>query len=246
MTDISFDVFEQVFRDNINTRSRTAKGKSDTASSSTKKKLLLEGEDLKKQVELNTKLLIKGTWTHGNNYKNTLINALHLRIIMEGWFDINTQGLQRLDVYKEELAALGKTATELSLRYGRNYKINRRYRVWPVSYTTLNIQPIDLEFFMDEFYVTLSNKIQKVREGNLSQAELLAFADLMIDGEIHPWSDGCGRISTAVVMWLSVVSGCSKLPIFGTREKHYASIREVEGCVAHARYFEACLRRFEQ
>ncbi|MBI5153571.1 MAG: hypothetical protein HZA36_03895 [Parcubacteria group bacterium] len=222
---------------NLTSRSRTARGISDTSTSKDKKKLLKEGADLKAQVRTNTKRLIQMIWRIRTIVPNT---PTKIRILMECWYDCINDGLQDPTFYKERHKELETIAARRRELDGKNWRINRRYRVWSVSYTTFNPDPLELEFEMDTFYKALFKKILQTRWGTLEQAELLAFADLMIDGEIHPWADGCARNATATIMWLSLITSPSSplLPVFKSREEHYATIRDLG---AHTRYFEQCL-----
>ncbi len=59
---MDFEAFSRIFKGNIEKRSRTAKGVSNTGSSSKKKKLLKSGDALKCQVAENTILLVATVW----------------------------------------------------------------------------------------------------------------------------------------------------------------------------------------
>ena len=71
-----------------------------------------------------------------------------------------------------------------------------------------------------------------------SQAQLLAYVDHVVDQAIHPWADGCGRGSTALVMWISLLYG--NFPCFVDKATHYKNIKDIE---AHTVYFQECLER---
>lgn len=241
-----FCSFREVFLDNIATRSRTANGVSNIGSSDKKKKLILEDDELRQKVKENTEELIQNAWRSAIEFSDEPLVSLpasKIRKIMEGWYDIVNKDLQDPKAYEEGLFQLAMRSDQLRLRYGRNYRINPRYRTWEIPYATLKIEPVELEFYMDEFYSALCLKIRDaVIHNNL--AGLLAFTDLMLDGEIHPWNDGCGRIATTAVMWLSAVvcyfNWPSRLvvPKFGCREDHYSSIHDLQD---HKKYFEQCL-----
>lgn len=73
--------------------------------------------------------------------------------------------------------------------------------------------------------------------------EAMAYADLMTDGELRPWLDGCGRVATALVMWIARVTG-ARLPLFSeSKEVHKMSIRDLD---KHRLYFLESIRRAEQ
>ncbi len=234
-TIVDLETFSRIFRENLVKRSRTAKGSSDTSTSSKKRKLLKEGEELVRQVEENTSRLIESVWLERDAHR---LDADGLRALFEKWYDIINFNLQPQDAYKEAFEKLSQDAKYLELKTGKPYRINKRYRVWEVSYTTFNLNPLELELAMDSFYFAFSWKIEVARAGAVYKPTLLATADYMIDGQIHPWADGCGRHSTAVVMWLSLLAPPEGLPIFETREEHYSTIRNLSG---HTKYYERCL-----
>jgi hypothetical protein len=232
---MGFEMFSRVFEENLYKRSRTAKGISNTATSSGKRKLLKEGEELKAQVQKNTVDLVRLVWDSARMMPK---NADELRAIMEEWYDCIHRDLQDPAAYAVEQQKLEAIAALRRRDTGRNWRINPRYRVWTVSYTNLKFEPLELELAMDDFYRLCLEKLQAARAGRMAQAELLAFADRMLDGEIHPWADGCGRHATASLMYLSLLSLDFKFPTFGSREEHYASIQDRE---AHTEYFRRCL-----
>jgi len=59
-----------------------------------------------------------------------------------------------------------------------------------------------------------------------------------LDQVIHPWVDGCARLSTAVVMWLALIKPGYGLPCFQDRERHYQTIRHSK---THVFYYFDCL-----
>jgi hypothetical protein len=70
----------------------------------------------------------------------------------------------------------------------------------------------------------------------------MAYADLMIDGELRPWLDGCGRVAATLVMWIARTLG-APLPLFDTsKEVHKMTIRDLD---RHTGYFLKCIRRAE-
>lgn len=234
---IAFADFARVFKENLSGRSRSVKGVSDVSSSQKKKKLLKEGDELKAQVEKNTEKLIAAVWRE----RTLHLHPARIRRTMEGWYDVVNCGLQHPFAYGQEQKSLREEALRLQLATGKPYRINPRYRVWSVTYTTLNLPPVELELAMDKFYRILSARIYYARCGDISQAELLAYTDLMIDGEIHPWADGGGRIATAAVMWLSALIPDWKLPLFAaTRDEHYKTIIDLAG---HTAYYRTALTK---
>ncbi|OGF81735.1 hypothetical protein A2930_04010 [Candidatus Giovannonibacteria bacterium RIFCSPLOWO2_01_FULL_45_34] len=238
---LSCDDFAAVFKENIEKRSRTAKGVSDTSTSSKKKKLLKEKTALKEQVAENTECLVKSVAIDSIFYssiKQPFLKSVTIRALMESWDSVINSGLQEEGAYLDDYLKLCASAKELKKTAGFNYRVNKRYRTWRVSYTKANLDPLQLESAMDFFYGELVSKIELAVNKQISQAELLAYADHMIDGEIHPWADGCGRSATAAVMWLSLLSLDFVFPVFGERSEHYAAIHDL---TEHTKYYECCL-----
>ncbi len=234
----SYERFAQIFNENIYRRSRSRKGISDTSTSKQKKPLLLSGDALREQVAENTKNLIDFVWDIGGK---DCRGPEEIRYVMESMYDIINYKLQPPDAYQEEIARLEGQAEALRLLTDLPYRINERYRVWDVSYTNIRARPVALEVWMDSLYAQIFEYGRMATEGHISQAELLAFADVMIDGEIHPWLDGCGRSATATVMWLSLLKQDYALPLFHPdRDEHYRSIRDLS---EHTQYFQYCLTR---
>ena len=238
---ITLKRFSQVFKGNIHKRSRTASGTSDVSSTPGKKKLLLDGNDLASQVERNTDNLIKLIW-HDFEDCSAPLSPENIRSRMEHWYDVINHNLQDADAYADEREKYIVRAQHLKVATRRNYRINNRYRLATPKYLIekgVAVYPIvELEFQMDYFYQDLSDLL-KNRKMTLPQ--LLAFADMQIDGKIHPWVDGCGRVATALVMWLAL--WCDQvLPIFGNRDEHYSAIKANDE-EAHVNYYNRCLNR---
>jgi hypothetical protein len=211
---MEFAEFGRVFRENIHKRSRTAKGESNTGVSSKKRPLKLQGEALSAQVAANTTVLINSVWSARTLWPQS---AMEIRALMELWYDI----------INDDLHETGADA----------HVVNPRYRTWEVSYGTRNVLPHELDRAMDRFYDSLLVAITHAKAGKMDPEELLAFADFMIDTEIHPWVDGCGRHATATVMWLAALVGL-RPPVFGPREEHYRAIRDIN---THVEYMRSCI-----
>lgn len=239
--------FAQIFRMNILRRSRTRSGRDEGAKTSLKKKpLLLSGEDLKKKVGENTEKLITDV---ASLPVDDGISPSILRKMAPCWFQITVDGLYDFSAYEEEFKALQDKAERFGQSLGEKIEVSRNYRLWTSKYTTAGIPPLWIQKFMDEFYFHLSFRMNMVRhvlkERNTSAfsewaAQIMAYADLMMDGEIHPWIDGCSRISTALVMYIARYLE-APLPLFSpNREEHYASITDIG---AHTDYFRRAIER---
>jgi hypothetical protein len=230
---IEFDTFSSIFRQNLRNRSRTAKGISDTSSSPHKISLPLSGDALRVLVEANSEALIYQVWADAASPSTA---PQDIRQMAERWFDVINQGLVQPEKYRELLADLTLRAERRAAETGKPYHISPRYRLWSAPH--YDVDPIDIDLALTDLYNGLARRLESSFQAN--QPELLAFADLMIDGKIHPWSDGCGRHATAMVMWLSIVLDTGRLPKFATRDHHYHAIRTGD-LAAHTRYYERCL-----
>ncbi|MBI2056435.1 MAG: hypothetical protein HYT37_03560 [Candidatus Sungbacteria bacterium] len=235
MEKISFTDFKAFFEENIDRRSRTASGVSNTATSKTKQALLKTGEDLKIQVKKNTERLIESVWEH--RMLNPTIPR-HIKFIDTQWNIIINRDLIAEYAYASEYEELERESEQVEKRTGVKHTINKLFRVWDVRYATLRAPPVELDTIMDSFYANLAGKINLYKNGLFHQSELLAYADFVIDKAIHPWRDGCGRNATAMVMWLSLLQPDASLPLFGSREKHHAAM---ENLSLHTLYFLSCL-----
>jgi len=242
--------FEAVFRENIRRRSRTAAGQDKgSETSSSKKPLALQGEALAAKVAENTQVLILDVgatadlWARAGRTRIT-----GLREACERWFDIVNDGLYGPDAYGAEIGQLEKEAAKLGPLLGAEFAVNRRYRLWTPQYTTIKLPPVLLEPFMSAFYEMLDDMVfaEELSRDDGSPADpargaaIMAYADLMMDGELHPWMDGCGRVSTALVMFISRLLGLPP-PLFAeTKDLHYAAIRDQW---EHTIYYVEALRR---
>lgn len=241
------DRFVQIFRENIKRRSRTAKGKDDGAkTSSGKKQLLFSGEELEKKAKENAENLIAGVAACPIEE----IRPSKLRSLTNAWFGLATDGLCDFSAYEEDFRALQAAAGRFGRSLGHAIEVSKNYRLWTPKYTTANIPPLWLQKFMDEFYFELSFRMRVMRDIRAAKkssngaseqaAQIMAYADLMMDGEIHPWIDGCSRVSTALVMYIARYLD-APLPLFSPgREEHYASITDIG---AHTEYFRRALER---
>ncbi len=239
-------VFDRVFQMNIARRSRTAHGQDAGAQTSADKlPLLLQGEALRTRVALNSVELSDDVFFDASRtlYRSgdaDPLNAAGLRDRCERWFDIATAGLIDRAAYEAKFLEI----EALSARLGWPAQLNRRYRTWTPKYLVLQTPPIHIDAMMDDFYARIAQRagslvLDTEPPSNEQVARTMAYADVMMDGEIHPWSDGCSRVATALVMWLAALTETA--PLYApTKPEHYATIRDLE---AHAAYFQECLRR---
>lgn len=242
--------FRAIFRENVRRRSRTAKGQDKgSETSASKKPLLLQGEALSAKVATNTERLIADVAGTADAWALDMPAATGdaLRIACERWFDIVNDGLYGPDAYGEEFATLEKDAAKVGPLLQVELSVNRRYRLWTPQYTTAKVSPVLLEAFMDAFYEQLGVMLFDAAVARLDgpvesghAAAIMAYADVMMDGELHPWMDGCGRVSTALVMCIARALD-ARPPLFAeTKDGHYATIRDLW---PHTEYFAAAMLR---
>jgi hypothetical protein len=109
--------------------------------------------------------------------------------------------------------------------------VNPRYRIWTPEHTLMKVPPLLLEDQMELFYGRLAELVARAEERFPSwndTIEAMAYADLMTDGELRPWLDGCGRVATALVMWIARVLG-APLPLFAaSKEVHKMTMRDLD------------------
>lgn len=168
VSNIDFNTFNNSFKENINSVSRTAKGISDTSVSEEKIKLSLEKEKLEEQVSKNTDEIIKYIW---ENKERKFESAQDIK-----------------DLLKEVASITNNKLTE---------KEPDTFRTWDTGYgRKVSYEELDNE--MNKFYQMLLKKEQEVASGKLKIEELAPWIELEIDRHLHPYADGCGRIAKAI------------------------------------------------
>jgi hypothetical protein len=246
-------VFLTVFLYNVNRQSRTAKGTSDTSTSATKKPLLLTGEALAAKVRENTERLADYVWTAGckaHRHPPFLAHkpdASTLGEVANQCNDIVNDGLQDLAVYDDARRGVERAAWRACHALGAPnsdlFHVNRRYRVWQPKYADPAIALHEIGAAMNLFDCVLAARTVLACDAGTWEAvaEVLAYADHMMDGRIHPWADGSARTTTALVMYLALafreVSG-SRLPVFHDRKTHLSTIQDLR---AHTDYYKSIM-----
>ena len=239
IADVDNEAFRAIFRANVSRLSRTAKGKDEgSKTSASKKPLLLQGDALRAKVAANVEWLIDDVLDIRGS---TMIAPSALRAACERWFDIANDGLYGPDAYDEEFAKLEAGAARLARATGESFPLSRRYRLWTPGYTTILVPPILLDRHMSAFYQELTTRIMRAKHRDTWEAaRVMAYADFMMNGEVHPWMDGCGRVSTTLVMAIARELGVDP-PLFAeTKEGHYATILDID---LHTAYLARCIER---
>lgn len=91
------------------------------------------------------------------------------------------------------------------------------YRRHPVPYGK-RIPPTEIELAMRDFCKDLLRRIAK-----RSPVDTAAWAERELDGQIHPFGDGCGRISKLVAAAV-LMQYRRQMPILPTREIYYSAM----------------------
>ncbi len=235
--------FRTVFRLNYMRRSRTAHGLDHNLGQPLKKPLLTVGEELKLVAMRNCDRLAEDVLATPRPRE---WSADFFRGSCERWFDLSNDGICGPDWYEEEFSVLKQDAALAERARGAPVRVNPRYRIWTPEHTLMKTPPLLLEEQMEFFYARLAGLARTAEERHPSWnhvIEAMAYADLMTDGELRPWLDGCGRLATVLVMWLARTFG-APLPLFASsKEVHKMTIRDLD---RHRLYFLECIRRAEQ
>jgi hypothetical protein len=238
--------WEKIFRENIKRRSRSASGRQDQGTASPMKKpTLRSGDELAAQVWYNTGVLIESVAGAVDvTLRGEPLTAQVLRLMCEQWFDVVNDGLSSAAQYANEIgelkALIGRTALA---RFACPLELNSRYRLWTPAYLGLQIPPAFLVQVMERFYEHAVKDVLALRGKPFTIRDVavrLAEVDLIMDAEVHPWRDGCGRVTTALIMWVSGVLEVAP-PLFAeTYEGHIATYGDSD---AHKAYLMQCLER---
>ena len=95
-------------------------------------------------------------------------------------------------------------------------------RTWEVKYGR-KVNPEDLPQEMENFYQQYFDKLKQVQNNELSAHELASWIEWSVDTDLHPFVDGCGRISKA---WSGLVISMTgqRQPTHESREEYYKAI----------------------
>jgi hypothetical protein len=235
--------FLTVFKLNFVRRSHTAHGRDLNLGGPLKKPLMIDGDELKRVALRNCAMMAEDVM---KTPRPAAWNAGVFRTVCERWFDMTNDGIYDPEWYEAEYAALRQDAALIERARGTPVGVNQRYRIWTPEHTLMKVPPLLLEDQMENFYGHLAELVSLAERRYPSWSdtlEAMAYADLMTDGELRPWLDGCGRVATALVMWIARVTG-SRLPLFSeSKEVHKMSIRDLD---KHRLYFLESIRRAEQ
>jgi len=234
--------FLEMFRQNYFRRSRTAHGRDENLDMPDKKPLHMSGSALKTAAMKNGERLARDVL---ETARPAAWDASAIRENCERWFDIANAGIYGPDWYEEEFTALESDAEFVGRVRGTPVSVNPRYRFWTPQHTLMKVPPLLLEDQMGIFYARLAHLMGQAEERFPSWGdalEAMAYADLMTDGELRPWLDGCGRVATALVMWIARTLGVP-LPLFAAnKEVHKMTYRDLD---RHRLYLLECIRRAE-
>lgn len=230
---INTKVLLDILIKNMLAKSRTiAKGESILGINPKKKQFLLTGEDFLKKNEEN----MLNVCLYVCNYlesreSNILSNIIEVEIFFHNVFDILNDGLINSDTYQKERENIGIP------------QFNWRFRIWPVAYSGVECSAKKIPEMMRGFSESLVFHLKLAKEGLISQSELLSWADYMHDLVIHPWCDGCGRMSNVLVITLSLIRKDWKLPLIKDKKEHYKLLGDKNKRIA---YYEECIHNGEK
>lgn len=101
-----------------------------------------------------------------------------------------------------------------------------KFRSWNVEYGR-KVPVSNLSEEMESFYRNLLLKIKEVDRGELKPFALARFIEIEIDGNIHPFADGCGRISKSLASFF-LARYNSSLPRYKSRDDYYNAMNQGE------------------
>lgn len=221
------------FLGNCGKRSRTLRGLNETGVSPKKAKLLLSGDDLAARARRNLEAVGAQIFADAG----IELTKESLLAMMGGWFDIMSEGLENSLAHAVEYQKLVRQGKQV----GENFYLSERYRTWEVNYSPDAPAALYVGRAMQVYADKLAFKVGELRvSGDVEAlARAMAWADRTMDQVIHPWRDGCGRMATALVMWLGCQRSPRQYPVFTTRDEHYAAMKEVS---TFEQYYLRCLQ----
>lgn len=234
--------FLALFGQNYARRSRTVHGRDENLGGPLKRPLMMVGADLKRAAAENGERLAADVLATARPDRWT---AETIRANCERWFDLANDRICGPDWYTDQFAALQDDAQTLTRSCGRPIRANPRYRLWTPEHTLLKVSPLLLEDEMDRFYGRLADLLTRAETRFPSWTdtiEAMAYADLMMDGELRPWLDGCGRVAVALVMWIASSLGAPPPLFAASKEVHKMTLRDLD---RHRLYFLESIRRAE-
>lgn len=234
MDPIKERTFTAIFVDNIMARSGTAKGEPNTTTSSDltsgKLPLLLSGQELVVAVRTQAEIAARTAWV----YREIEPNAGDISSISGELYQALMEGIVDFAEY-QKMAPKGAD-TNLG-----------RYRLWTPDYLEGPLASEDVPDRMDEFHQNLARQIE-IPDGEekrrfeiaaLTLADMLGQIDYVLEDVIHPWVDGCGRYATAMVMWIALVAGDGRLPVY---DDHFTDLHG-QGLDERVTYYKQCFQR---
>lgn len=203
--------FWQNLSTNIETVSRSAQGISDTSVSEDKAKLDLEGEKLAEQVQKNIFGLAHYIW---ENKEKQFESAEDVRGFIN---DIANLANNKLSEKRSP----------------------HSFRTHEVPYGR-KVHPDEIEKEMEMFYSALLGKIQEADRGSMDPKDLAKWIELEINRNIHPYADGCGKISNALSSFFLARYNYA-LPSFDSRESYYEAMNK--GDEDFGEYYQALFNK---
>ena len=172
--------------------SRTFRGVSDTKASSSKHPLLLDGEALELQCAANAQRLY----------------ALLFEMSHQAAPTTPAQVAERMRTI-EDAVNQGLLPDGRFRNWGVSYKEDCAFAT-KVPWESL---PQEMDRFAEEIF-------QRWSELEADPLALAAWAEWKIQGPLHPYYDGCGRISRGISCWL-LTCGQAPLPVYTDRKEWF-------------------------
>ena len=200
-TRVDWSFVHRIMSENNRRLSRTHKGHSDTGSSDDKRPLLLSGPALRAQIERNAEEV--GKFVHAQGVSLHPRSAREVRSILFQVADLTNQG---------------------TLPQGR-------FRTWPIaanqppltggptiSGPDAKVSPDSIESELDDFCAGVWHRWPEISS---DPVPLAAWAEWELNaGPLHPFYDGCGRISRYFAAALLVRGSCL-IPLFENSTSYF-------------------------
>jgi hypothetical protein len=234
---LDYDTFAEFFRHNLNTRSRTSKGASDTSVSPDKPQLIGDEDYRIAKVAENTELLIDSVWSVFSAPQLPFEDwdeRVFLQTVSE-WAQLNSRDLFDWPAYQSQVLEFCKRENIVPMIF------DMLWRTWDsdkYGYAQATAIPDVFRQYSEVMYCILAGDGLR-----LDPATVLGMADYLHDGYAHPWADACGRTSVAIAMFFSAVladrNGKVLLPRYPDRRSLYASFNQ--GTTGAIGFYADCL-----
>jgi hypothetical protein len=140
----------------------------------------------------------------------------NFRRAIERLYDERGREFRTVDEVRTLIEEVAQTVSDGLLKEGQGL-----WRTWATKFAN-QPPPERIADEMDNFVHTLAGRLGNSHDDAVATA---AFIEKRLDGEIHPFADGCGRTAKALSAFVLARAG-KPLPVYHGREEYY---REVYG-----------------